>query len=128
MQIALTGEEFQIGRRAEERIFLAPFDNLREFFVRHFPREEKFFRLGFTAFHHINFRSVIVVAGTDGDAVHTEIGDVIKHVFDFLHVGFFEHGGVGGDLITENFCHFDGGDTFFENAFALDDEVVNVFE
>ena len=127
-QLAFAGEEFLVNRRAEDGEAFAPVFDLRKFLARHRAREEEIFRLLAKTLDHVLLGGVVVVAGRDGVAVHFERGKVAEHVFQLLHLGLLIHGRVRRDLVAEDLGHLDGFDTFLEDAFALDDEVVGVFK
>ena len=80
------------------------------------------------ALDHVLLGGVVIVAGGNRVAVHPERGEELEHLLDFLHVGFLVDGGVGGHLEAEELGHVDGLDAFLEHAFALDDQVVGVFQ
>ena len=61
-------------------------------------------------------------------AIHFQRGEELEHLLDFLDLGFLIDGGVGGHLVAENFGHAHGCDAFLEDAFALDDQIVGVFQ
>ncbi len=99
-----------------------------ELLDRHLTGKKEIFGLQIEPLNHVFFRRVVFVAGRDGVAVHAEIGKIIEHLLDFLHVGFLVDGCVGRDLIAEQLRHFDRENAFFENAFALDNEIVNALK
>ena len=127
-QFAFAGEKFLVNRRAENGEALAPFLDLREFLARHLAREEEILRLFAQPLDHVLLGGVVIVAGRNRVAIHFERGEELEHLLDFLHVGFFINGGVGRDLVAEDLRHLDGFDAFLEDAFALDDQIVGVFE
>ena len=61
-------------------------------------------------------------------AIDAEIGEIIEHLLDLLHIGFLVNGRVGSHLIAENLCHLDRKDALLKDAFALHNEVVRSLE
>ena len=57
-------------------------------------------------------------------AIDSEIGEIIKHLLDLLHVGLLINRRVRRHLIAEDLRHLDREDAFLENTFSLDDQIV----
>ncbi len=100
----------------------------REFLARHPAREEEVLRLLVEALDHVLLGRVVFVAGGNGVAIDLERRKEREHLFDLLHLGLFIDSRVRGDLVAQQLGHANGCDTFLEDAFPLDDEVVSVFE
>lgn len=127
-QLAFTGKEFLVNRRAEDGEHLAPFLDLGEFLPRHVARQEELLWISAEALDHVLFGGVVVVARGNRVAIDVERAEELEHVLDLLHVGFLVDGRVGRGLVAENLRHLDGGDAFLEDTLALNDEVVREFE
>src|SRR2546421_7489062 len=123
-QVAFACEKFKINRRAEKGVTIHPLLDFVELFNGHFARKEEIFRSQVEPFDHVLFSRVIFVTGRDSVTVHAEIGEIIEHPFDLLHVSLFLYGRIRRDLVAEDLRHLDGQNAFFENAFALHNEVV----
>ena len=95
---------------------------------RHGAREEEVFRLAAQALDHVLLGGVVVVARGNGVAVHFERGEELEHLLDLLYVGFLIDRGVGRHLVAEQLGHADRLDALLEHPFALDDQVVRVFQ
>src|ERR1700736_6989598 len=124
----MAGKKFEINWRAEQGVTLHPFLDLAELLDRHLPREEEIFRLQIQPLDHVLLRRVVLVAGRNGVAIHTEIGKIIEHLFDLFHVGLLVDRRVRRDLIAENLRHLDGENALLKHALALDDQIVNPLE
>ena len=127
-QVAFAGEKFEIDRRAEEGVTIHPLLNFLELLDRHFAGQEEIFRLQVEPFDHVLLGGVVFVTGRDGVTIHAEIGKIIEHLLDLLHVGFFVDGRVGRHLIAEHLRHLDRENAFLEDAFALHDQIVRPLE
>ena len=127
-QVVMAGEKFEINRCAEEGVTLHPFLDLAELLDRHFAREEEIFRPQIQPLDHVLLGRVVLVAGRNSVAVHAEIGEIIEHLFDLFHISLLVDRRIGSDLIAQNLRHLDRENAFFENAFALDNQIVNPLE
>lgn len=127
-QLAFASEEFLVNRRPENGECFSPLEDIGEFDPGHFASEEELFGIFAEAFSHVFFGGIVIVAGGDGMAIDAEPGEILEHLFQFGDIGFLVNSRIGGDLVTENLGHFYGGDAFLEDTFALDDQVVGIFE
>src|ERR1051325_8817587 len=101
-----------------------PVLGLLEFLDRHPTGKEEILRAQIEPLDHVLFRGVVVVAGCDRVTIDAEIGEIIEHLLDLMHIGLFIHGRIRRDLIAKDLGHFDGENAFLEHAFALDDQIV----
>ena len=60
--------------------------------------------------------------------IDAEVGNIIEHAFNLLHVSFLVDRRVGRNLIAKEFRHLDGQNAFLENALALHNQVVRSLE
>ena len=61
-------------------------------------------------------------------AVHFERGEELEHLLDLLDVGLLIDGGVRRHLVAKDLRHADRLDALLEHPFALDDQVVRIFQ
>ena len=128
-QIAFAGEKLEIDRRAEKTCSDSSTPRLsgtsRSSSVR---VRKKSSGLQIEPLDHVLLGGVVFVAGRNGVAIDAEIGEIIEHLLDLLHVGFLVNRRVRRDLIAENLRHLDRQNAFLENAFALHDQIVRAFQ
>ncbi len=127
-EFAFPSQKLLVHRRAENGEALSPLLNLGELLPRHLAGEKEILGLAIEPLDHVLFGGVILVARRDSVAIDLERGEVFEHLLDFLDIGFLVNGGVGGHLVAENFRHPDRLDAFLENALALDDQIVGIFQ
>src|SRR6266542_3801012 len=126
--MSLAPEEFEIDRRPKKVIPIHPLLDFLELLNRHRAGEKEVFRAQITPLDYVFLRGVIIVSRSDSVAIDPEIGKIIEHLLDLLHIGFLVNRRVGRDLVAEQLRHFDREDALLENAFALDDEIVRPLE
>ena len=59
----------------------------------------------------VGLKRLVMIAGRNHDAVHSQPGQHLAHLFDLFHAGFAEHRGVGTHGVPELFAaldHFNG--------------------
>ena len=127
-ELAFSGEELLVHRRAEDGEHLPPLLDLGELLPRHVTGQEELLRVAAEALRHVLLGRVVIVARRDGVSVDLERAEVLEHVLQFLHVGLFVDRRVGRGLVAEDLRHLDGGDALLEHAFTLHDEVVGELE
>ena len=71
---------------------------------------------------------VIIIARRNSVTVQFEGGEKLKHGLDFLDLRLLINGRVGGDLVSKNLGHLDCFNGFLENSFALDNQIMSVFQ
>ena len=57
-------------------------------------------------------------------AICAEIGEIIEHLLDLLHIRFLVNRRVGRHLVAERLRHLDCKNALLEDAFALHNEIV----
>ena len=127
-QLAFAGQKLLIHWRAENGEALSPFLDFGELLDGHGAGEEEVLGLAAQALNHVLLGDVVIVARGNGVAVHVERGEELEHLLDLFDVGLLVHRGVGRHLEAQQLGHADGFDAFLEHPFALDDEVVRVFQ
>ena len=61
-------------------------------------------------------------------AIDAEVGEIIEHLLDLLHIGFLVNGRVGCHLIAEILRHLYCENALLEDTFAFHDQIVNALQ